>query len=68
MTDREDAREAALLRLPQLRVIGVGRDAEMPRGLMLYMNREPTDDEMRAIHDGNAGLAAARAIREGKDG
>lgn len=49
-----------------LRVVGVGRDAECECGLMLYTNRIPTDDEMRAIHDGlrsNAVPADATTLR-----
>lgn len=34
-----------------LRVIGVSRDAENPKGLCLYMTREYSDDEMRRMHE-----------------
>ena len=33
------------------RVSGVGRDAESPRTLLLYLQTEASDDELRAIHD-----------------
>lgn len=33
------------------RVRGVGRDCENERVLCLYLNRRPTDDEMRRIHE-----------------
>lgn len=37
-----------------LTVSGIGRDEHAPHGaaLILYLNRRPTDDEMRAIHEG----------------
>jgi hypothetical protein len=38
-------------------VSGVGRDAECKTALVLYCTREPTDDEMRAIHDAVRGIS-----------
>ena len=37
----------------RLIVRGVGRDAEHPSGRFLFvaLNRRPTDDELRAIHE-----------------
>lgn len=32
-------------------VMGVSRDAECPKSLTVFFRREPTDDEMRALHD-----------------
>lgn len=32
-------------------VDGVGRDADNPRCLIVYTRTEPTDDEMRALHE-----------------
>lgn len=32
-------------------VSGIGRDAECKNALVIYCSREPTDDEVRAIHD-----------------
>jgi hypothetical protein len=40
----------------RLKVNGIMRDGEDPRALVLYLSREPTGDELRAIHD------AARAF------
>ena len=34
-----------------LRVIGVSRDAENPKGLCLYMTREYSDGELRKLHE-----------------
>lgn len=34
-----------------LHVSGVGRDADDERTLFMSLNRKPTDDEVRAIHD-----------------
>lgn len=31
--------------------MGIGRDAEDPRTLFVVFDREPTDDEMRAVHE-----------------
>lgn len=47
---------------PALKVNGIMRDAEDPRALVLYLSREPSDDELRAIHD------AARAFGLVPDG
>jgi hypothetical protein len=41
---------------PTLKVNGIMRDAEDPRALVLYLSRDPDEDELRAIHD------AARAF------
>lgn len=30
---------------------GVGRDASDERSLLVFLNRRPSDDELRAIHD-----------------
>ncbi|MGU1979393.1 hypothetical protein ACSEQC_05655 [Pseudomonas aeruginosa] len=40
-------------------ISGIGRDAEHPRAVVLYLRTEPTDDDLRAIHDGLLSLAAA---------
>ncbi|MEN1538533.1 hypothetical protein AAIH37_08305 [Pseudomonas aeruginosa] len=45
-------------------ISGIGRDAEHPRAVVLYLRTEPTDDDLRAIHDGLRSLAAA----PGKEG
>lgn len=42
----------------QLGIIGVGRDAEYPKTLCLYMSREYSDDELRRLHEAFAGAAA----------
>lgn len=34
-----------------LRVTGVSRDAENSKVAILYLTRQPTDDELRAIRD-----------------
>jgi hypothetical protein len=34
-----------------LRACGVGRNAEEPKSLLVYFNRPPTNDELRAVHD-----------------
>lgn len=34
-----------------LRVLGIGRDAENPKALSLAMNAEPSDDDIRMVHD-----------------
>lgn len=34
-----------------LRIFGVGRDQDMAPALVVYFNRKPTDDEMRAVHE-----------------
>lgn len=48
---------ADIIRLnSELRLNGVGRDADHDKALVLYFNRRLTDDEMRFIHD-----CAARA-------
>lgn len=45
-------------------VSGIGRDFAYPRSVVLYLRTEPTDDDLRAIHDGLLSLAAA----PGKEG
>ncbi|MFU6756160.1 hypothetical protein ACM76R_28940 [Pseudomonas aeruginosa] len=40
-------------------VSGIGRDFAYPRSVVLYLRTEPTDDDLRAIHDGLRSLAAA---------
>lgn len=45
-------------------VSGIGRDTGHPRAVVLYLRKEPTDDDLRAIHDGLRSLAAA----PGKEG
>ncbi|WP_457975759.1 hypothetical protein ACT51Y_07260 [Pseudomonas aeruginosa] len=45
-------------------VSGIGRDFAYPRSVVLYLRTEPTDDDLRAIHDGLRSLAAA----PGKEG
>jgi hypothetical protein len=34
-----------------LRIKGCGRDADNEKALVLYFNRKPTDDELRALYD-----------------
>lgn len=34
-----------------LRVIGVGRDAGHPKDLSVSLSREPSDDDIRAVHE-----------------
>jgi hypothetical protein len=43
--------------LAPLKCIGVSRDAECPIALSFMFNRQPTDDEMRDIHEGIGHLA-----------
>ena len=45
----EEARRNKSARLP--RVSGVSRDAECPKALIVFFEREPTDDQMRALHE-----------------
>ncbi|HHM4783744.1 TPA: hypothetical protein ACRNW4_004615 [Pseudomonas aeruginosa] len=45
-------------------VSGIGRDFAYPRSVVLYLRTEPTDDDLRAIHDGLRSLDAA----PGKEG
>ncbi len=40
-------------------VSGIGRDNGHPRAVVLYLRKEPTDDDLRAIHDALRSLAAA---------
>ncbi|HBO6231835.1 TPA: hypothetical protein L4734_006724 [Pseudomonas aeruginosa] len=40
-------------------VSGIGRDFAYPRSVVLYLRTEPTDDDLRAIHDALRSLAAA---------
>ncbi len=40
-------------------VSGIGRDTGHPRAVVLYLRKEPTDDDLRAIHDALRSLAAA---------
>ncbi|ANO57340.1 hypothetical protein KCMEEFEO_00038 [Pseudomonas phage MD8] len=40
-------------------VSGIGRDFAYPRSVVLHLRTEPTDDDLRAIHDGLRSLAAA---------
>lgn len=40
-------------------VSGIGRDFAYPRSVVLYLRTEPTDDDLRAIHDGLRSLATA---------
>ncbi|HEP8253504.1 TPA: hypothetical protein VDT68_006052 [Pseudomonas aeruginosa] len=47
-------------------VSGIGRDFAYPRSVVLYLRTEPTDDDLRAIHDGLLSLAAAPG-KEGND-
>ena len=44
------------------KVLGVGRDNEHPRNLVVYLGAAPTDEELRAIHD------ALRAAQSGQRG
>lgn len=37
-------------------VSGIGRDAGHSRAVVVYLTAEPTDDEMRALHDAVRGL------------
>lgn len=47
--DEAKRNKAAPAPLP--RVSGVSRDAECPKALVVFFQREPTDDEMRALHE-----------------
>ncbi|HGP0644855.1 TPA: hypothetical protein ACKP87_006785, partial [Pseudomonas aeruginosa] len=38
-------------------VSGIGRDTGHPRAVVLYLRKEPTDDDLRAIHDALRSLA-----------
>lgn len=69
----EQQRDAALARVAEFEaqaqhsvpeVSGIGRDFAYPRSVVLYLRTEPTDDDLRAIHDGLRSLAAA----PGKEG
>jgi len=42
-------------------VAGIGRDVAHPRAVVLYLRKEPTDDDLRAIQVGLRMLAAAPA-------
>ncbi|BBJ26645.1 hypothetical protein [Pseudomonas phage R12] len=42
-------------------VSGIGRDFAYPRSVVLYLRTEPTDDDLRAIHDVLLSLAALSA-------
>ena len=58
--DRDKLREAVSAERKAAKVarkqwpvaVGVGRDAENPRALSIVFDREPTDDELRALHEG----------------
>ena len=43
-------------------VSGIGRDTGHPRAVVLYLRKEPTDDDLRAIHDA---LRSRRRARQG---
>lgn len=43
--------EYAQERPPLPQVMGVSRDAECSTALAVFFRREPTDDEMRALHE-----------------
>jgi len=54
MTDHDRINDEAAARLVAqfgLRVNGVGRDADNERTLIVYFDRRPTDDELRAVHE-----------------
>jgi hypothetical protein len=44
-----------------LKRVGVGRDGDNAKALVLYFSREPTDDEMRAVGDMLDGVAKLMA-------
>lgn len=52
--DALDAAQPAARRWPP--VSGIGRDAGHSRAVVVYLTAEPTDDEMRALHDAVRGL------------
>ncbi len=37
--------------LESLKAIGVNRMGDNPQAILVHFNREPTDDELRALHD-----------------
>jgi len=47
----EQAREAAAAANQDQWINGVGRDSEHSRCLVVYFNREPSDDDLRRLHD-----------------
>ncbi|HGN4787484.1 TPA: hypothetical protein ACXNGV_003782 [Pseudomonas aeruginosa] len=56
----EDLLEAPAAQAGQVpEVSGIGRDTGHPRAVVLYLHKEPTDDDLRAIQDGLRSLAAA---------
>lgn len=54
----EHARLAAWRARP--RVLGVGRMGDNPRAVLVSLERAPTDDELRALHDYLRGFAPGR--------
>lgn len=56
----EDLLEAPVAQPGQVpEVAGIGRDVAHPRAVVLYLRKEPTDDDLRAIQVGLRMLAAA---------
>jgi hypothetical protein len=47
----------ASLPVLRLRVVGCARDADNSNALILIFNRQPTDDEMRFMHECNKRVA-----------
>lgn len=46
-----DMREGTFPNKLELKVQGVGRMADNPRALLIILNGEPTDNEMRSLHN-----------------
>ncbi|HCA6729128.1 TPA: hypothetical protein MX491_000162 [Pseudomonas aeruginosa] len=55
----EDGKFVAKAQHSAPEVSGIGRDTGHPRAVVLYLHKEPTDDDLRAIQDGLRSLAAA---------
>lgn len=51
MSNESSSRSGAEAANNDLWVIGVGREGDYDKTLLVYFNRTPTDDEMRAFHD-----------------
>lgn len=54
-----------------VRTLGVGRDAEAPKSLVIHFDGTPTDDDLRVVHEAvrdiseSFGERVAREMREG---
>lgn len=46
------------------RVVGVGRDVENPKVLVVYFSGEPTDDQLREVHERLSRLGFSQRLRE----